>query len=88
MRYYASLIGPLRGYYLELPKEIDTHIKARVAASTGLNPELWCSVISEARVNALIDDHGGAKLPLLPGAFLNYDWSAVESVNYQLVDQE
>lgn len=78
MRFYASLTGPLRGYYLELPAEINSTVKGRAAMlSSQFGRELWCEVYTEEVVDAMIDDYGGAKLPILPGGMLNYDYHAV-----------
>ena len=84
MHFYAALTGPLRGYYLELPLEIDSTVKGRAAMRTSALKDLWCDIYSAAEVDELIDTHGGARIPILQGV-LEYDYHSVEELDYSLL---
>ena len=76
MKFYASLIGPLRGYYLELPKEITSTVQGRLAMNTSRLSDMYFEVYTEEKTLELIDDYGGARLPMLQGV-LDYKYELV-----------
>lgn len=71
MKLYASLIGPLLGYYYPMPKEFESHtdpeLVFRKALSSSRLKTLWHSIYSEAETLGQIDTFGGKILePMAP----------------------
>lgn len=81
MKYYASLIGPLRGVYYPLPDELASEGKRRMAMNTCRLKDMWHSIYLAADVQRqALDFYDSVVLPDDFAKKLDYDSHAVEQV--------
>lgn len=68
---YASLTGPLLGFYYPLP--FDDHDVCVCAMNTSRLASLWGGIYRSSDVDRLIQEFGGEKLPDRVAQLLDYD---------------
>jgi len=83
-KWYASLQGPLLGYYFPLPLKGNTpKHEARILGGLMLNgcrklKPLWCAIYDNEEVSQQITQFGGERIRESLADAIDFDWEYIE----------